>query len=81
MALVLAGAGDGLSAQTPGDRPRYGGTLVIAGASDLQMVNSLVNADGTTEEFINNVLFMPLVRLNPGLEVSPWLARSWQNAG
>jgi peptide/nickel transport system substrate-binding protein len=61
--------------------PRQGGTLVIAGASDLQMVNSLVNADGPTREFINHVLFLPLVKLDSALNVSPALAQSWQNAG
>ena len=72
-----------LAAPLPAQRatPRQGGTLVIAGASDLQMMNSLVSSESLTDEFINNVLFLPLVKLNPSLAVSPALAQSWENAG
>ncbi len=63
------------------ETPRQGGTLVIAGASDLQMMNSLTNADGMTREFIDHALFLPLVKLDARLAVAPALAQSWQNAG
>jgi peptide/nickel transport system substrate-binding protein len=67
--------------QAQRETPRQGGTLVIAGASDLQMLNSLVNADGMTREFINHALFLTLVKLDAALNVGPSLAQSWQNTG
>src|SRR5687768_5162157 len=42
------------SAQTP----RVGGTAVIAGGSDLQSMNSIVNTDAWTKEFNENALFL-----------------------
>jgi peptide/nickel transport system substrate-binding protein len=61
--------------------PRRGGTLVIAGGSDLQNINSLVNADAFTHEVLKNVLFVSLVRLGPNLQPAPALARSWTMTG
>ncbi|HEX6558250.1 MAG TPA: ABC transporter substrate-binding protein [Longimicrobiales bacterium] len=62
-------------------RPRQGGTLVIAGGSDLQNLNSLVNSESWTTEFINNVLFLPLIRLKSDLTYEPALAQSWRMLG
>jgi len=58
-----------------------GGTVVIAGASDLRAMNSLVAAETYTVEFINHVLFMPLIRYTPDLKFEPVLARSWRMLG
>ena len=66
-----------LSAQSP----RRGGTLVVAGATDLQQLNSLVNQDAYTQEVIKNVLFLSLVKLGPDLQLMPALARSWTFSG
>lgn len=56
---------------------RYGGTLVIAGATDLDHANPLVTADAWTQEVNRFLLFMPLIRYGPALELEPYLARSW----
>ena len=56
-------------------------TMVIAAQSDLQLVNSLVNNDAWTTEVIRNLLFLPLVRVNPDLTHAPALAESWQFSG
>lgn len=75
-----------LLASAPADaqktaRPHTGGTVVIAGSSDLQSLNSLVNSDAWTTEFINNALFLPLLRFNPNLSYAPALAESWRLIG
>lgn len=56
-------------------------TVVIAGSSDLQSMNSLVNAESWTTEVINNVLFLPLVRFGPDWSYRPALAQSWRMVG
>jgi peptide/nickel transport system substrate-binding protein len=61
--------------------PQRGGTLVLAAASDLQQLNSLVNADAQTAEVIKHLLFLPLVRLGPDLQPVPALAHTWQWSG
>lgn len=76
LALPLCG-----QAQTRAQQPRRGGTLVITSTADLQLMNSLVNAEFNSKEIINHVLFMPLVRLGPNLEPTQALARSWTNVG
>lgn len=63
-------------------RPRAGGTVVIAGGSDLQNMNSLVNSDAWTGEFINNAVFLPLLRWSANLSsFTPALARSYRMIG
>jgi peptide/nickel transport system substrate-binding protein len=62
-------------------RPRVGGTAVIAGASDLQNLNSLINTDAWTREFIDHALFLRLVTLNRDLSYAPQLAQSWRMVG
>ena len=81
LTVLLAVSARALQAQAQQTRPRTGGTLVIAGGSDLQMMNSLVNAEGITGEFINHLLFLPLVKLGPSLELQPALARTWTSVG
>jgi peptide/nickel transport system substrate-binding protein len=72
-ALVTTSA----SAQTP----RIGGTAVIAGGSDLQSMNSIVNTDVWTKEFNENALFLRLITLNRDLTYAPQLAQSWRMIG
>ena len=62
-------------------RPRTGGTVVIAGASDLQSLNSLTNTDAWTREFIDHALFLRLVTLNRDLSYAPQLAQTWRMVG
>lgn len=75
---LLAGPGAG-SAQ--GGAAAARATVVIAGGSDLQSLNSLVNADGWTTEVINHALFLPLVRFAPDWSYRPALAESWRMVG
>ena len=74
LALVTAA---NVAAQTP----RTGGTVVIAGGSDLQSMNSIVNTDGWTKEFNENALFLRLITLNRDLTYAPQLAQSWRMIG
>ncbi len=62
-------------------RPRQGGTVIIAGGSDLQSLNSLVNTDTWTREFIEHALFLRLLTLNGDLSYAPQLARSYRMIG
>ncbi|MGQ0561324.1 MAG: ABC transporter substrate-binding protein [Gemmatimonadota bacterium] len=62
-------------------QPRRGGTVVIAGPSDLQSMNSLVNSDWWTSEFINHAVFMPLLHFDAKLGYAPALASSWRLLG
>ena len=70
-----------LSTAAQAQQPRIGGTAVIAGGSDLQNLNSLVNAESWTTEFINHVLFLRLVTFNANLDYVPQLAQSWRMIG
>lgn len=62
-------------------RLRVGGTVVLAGASDLQNMNSLINTDWWTSQFIKNAVFLPLLRFNSDLTYAPALATSWRMLG
>ncbi|HET9440849.1 MAG TPA: ABC transporter substrate-binding protein, partial [Longimicrobiales bacterium] len=82
MALVcclLLGTGTAQALQTR--RPRIGGTVVIAGGSDLQSLNSIVNTDTWTREFIDHALFLRLITLNADLSYAPQLAQSYRLIG
>lgn len=59
----------------------YGGTLVVAGQTDLDFANSLVSREAYTQELILNVLFLPLLRHDAELGYEPRLARSWELIG
>ncbi|HEX6066995.1 MAG TPA: ABC transporter substrate-binding protein, partial [Longimicrobiales bacterium] len=74
LAVLFAGSA---FAQTP----RVGGTAVIAGGADLQSLNSIVNTEAWTKEFIDNALFLRLVTLNRDLTYAPQLAQSWRWIG
>jgi peptide/nickel transport system substrate-binding protein len=78
---MVSAAVFGYATLAPAQQPRAGGTVVIGGASDLQSLNSLVNTDVWTREFIDNALFLRLVTLNRDLSYAPQLARSWRLIG
>ena len=65
----------------PDESPRYGGTLVIAGSSDLEAANTLVTGEVYTQEVLRHLLFMPLIRNDSAFGYEPWLARSWEMLG
>ncbi|HEY8470205.1 MAG TPA: ABC transporter substrate-binding protein [Longimicrobiales bacterium] len=61
--------------------PRRGGTLVIAGGNDLELMNSLVSTEAWTQELLASALFMPLIRYGPDLDFEPYLAERWEMLG
>jgi peptide/nickel transport system substrate-binding protein len=61
--------------------PVSGGTFVVAGASNIEALNSLVNTDAIAQDILNHVLFVPLVGLDSTLAYGPALARSWEMHG
>lgn len=71
----------GQAAQGTDPVPQYGGTLVIAGPNDLELMNSLVSAEVWTSEFLTFALFMPLIRYGPDLDYEPYLAERWELEG
>lgn len=78
---ILMFGGLAFAPALPAQQPRVGGTAVIAGASDLQSLNSIVNADAWTREFIDHALFLRLVTLNRDLSYAPQLALSYRMIG
>src|SRR5690606_998813 len=85
LALILASAGlacaDRPSADDAGGRPAAGGTLIVAGASNLEAFNSLVTTDAIVQDLLLHVLFVPLVGMDSALAYVPALARSWEQHG
>lgn len=82
VSLVVAGCGSGdrTGAGGAGDVPeaeRYGGTVVIAGAADLQGMNSLTASDNNSNNIQREMLFMPLIKYDERINPVPWLAESW----
>ena len=80
LALGL-GAGCAEEPSTHADAPAFGGTMVVAGAIDLDFANSLVSREAYTQDLLLNVLFLPLLRHDPALGYEPRLARSWELIG
>lgn len=81
---LFACGGDRGSTADGGDRApdvaeaeRFGGTAVIGSYGDLQSMNGLVSSDNSSNEIQRNMLFMPLIKYNEGIEPIPWLAESW----
>ncbi|MGH7475605.1 MAG: ABC transporter substrate-binding protein [Longimicrobiales bacterium] len=87
LAAALAFGCVAACAEEPGEardgalEPRYGGTLVVAGPSDLDHANSLVTAEAYTQQINRFALFLPLVRFAPDLSLEPALAESWELSG
>jgi peptide/nickel transport system substrate-binding protein len=66
---------------TQQDRPRRGGTLVIAGPNDLGPLNPLVAVETLSSDILRFLLFLPLVRLDEALEYEGALAATWRFDG
>lgn len=58
-----------------------GGTAVVAGPVDLGGLNPLVAVEATTQEFVRDALFLPLLRMGPDMTPGPALAESWDVDG
>ncbi|MGH7564531.1 MAG: peptide-binding protein [Gemmatimonadota bacterium] len=77
--LVFACGGAG---ESPGDQPAAqeapvdGGTAVVAEVSDFDAFNALVSTDYDTNQVMDNMLFMTLVRLDEEMGFEPYLADS-----
>ena len=69
------------AASTDAGDPIRGGTVVIAGANDLDLANGLVSQERYTQELTRFALFLPLVAYDSVLEFEPALARSWAMTG
>ena len=81
-ALLAAGCADRAAENPSGDgTPVRGGTVVIGGINDLDNLNSLVSAEKFSQEIIREMLFLPLIRYDAGLDYEPALARSWELLG
>jgi len=81
-ALFLCACGDRPeSASTDTGDPVSGGTVVIAGANDLDLANGLVSQERYTQELTRFALFLPLVTYDSVLEFEPALARTWTMTG
>jgi peptide/nickel transport system substrate-binding protein len=82
--LALIGCGDvspgntGRDMAPSDDIPLFGGTAVVAEASDFDTLNPLTTTFAVSGEIAAGMLFMPLVRLDEAWEPVPWLARSWE---
>lgn len=79
-ALILC-AGCGGESRTRAAAPAFGGTLVVAASVDIDFANSLVSREAYTQDLIQNVLFLPLLRHDPALGYEPRLAKSWEMIG
>lgn len=83
VALIVTGSGSdeehaGQAGQTTANEttPKYGGTLVVAGA-DPGPLNPAITSSGATHP-VTGQIFNGLVRLNRAFEPQPDLARSWE---
>ena len=80
--LLVAAAGcDPAGGTAEGERPRPGGTAVVAGAMDLQVSNPLTVSEAWTQDVFRHALFLPLVRYGAEGGYEPGLAESWTMEG
>lgn len=78
-AVVAAGLlATACGGERAGTERRAGGTAVMAGASEIVSLNSLVPGGAMGEQVQKYVLFTTLVRLDSALAPRPYLARSWE---
>jgi peptide/nickel transport system substrate-binding protein len=75
---ACGGDGPGLGG---GERPERGGTAVIVASSDLGGMNGLLASETYTQEAARALLFLPLLRYGPALELEPLLAESFELDG
>lgn len=57
---------------------RYGGTVVLAGTTDIPTLNPAATADELSGAVQRDVLLMTLLRADAALEPQPYLAESWE---
>jgi peptide/nickel transport system substrate-binding protein len=82
LAYALGGCADASpDGQAAGGDPVAGGTLVVAGPSNLESLNSLVTTDAIVQDILLHVLFVPLVGMDSTLAYVPALAREWELHG
>ncbi|MEN8374527.1 MAG: ABC transporter substrate-binding protein [Gemmatimonadota bacterium] len=79
--VVTSGCAEVGDADAGEDEVAIGGTAVIAGPVDLGNLNPLVAVEATTQEFVRDALFLPLLRMGPDMRPEPGLAESWELAG
>jgi peptide/nickel transport system substrate-binding protein len=76
---VLVACADRDREQVPvRDSARFGGTAVITNNEDLDNLNSLASAQKFSQEVNQYLLFLPLLKLDAELQLTPLLARDWQ---
>jgi len=59
------------------DRPRYGGTAVVASLTEASSMNRFASVDDISQELQNYVLFTTLIQYDENLEPTPYLAERW----
>lgn len=77
--LVLAAGA--LLACDRAEGPPVGGTVVVAYAGAPRAANPLIATDVYSDAMNRFLLFLPLLRFDSGLELTPGLARSWSMDG
>jgi peptide/nickel transport system substrate-binding protein len=81
-ALLAAGflTGPALSLEGASDKPKRGGTLTVGLQRDLTVMNPLVRTR-STERYIRELMFEPLLGLDLKGNLQPNLAESWTASG
>ena len=78
--VLAASAAACSSADSPGDASRTGGTAVISAYYELRSMNPLATTGDLNLALERYALFTPLVMYDSALNVTPWLAASWDTA-
>ncbi|MGK7313168.1 MAG: ABC transporter substrate-binding protein [Candidatus Longimicrobiales bacterium M2_2A_002] len=77
LAFLIAVGGPAACGDDQERAVRRGGTAVIVATAGLDALNPLVTGSVYAQEATRHLLFMPLLRFGPELELEPWLAESW----
>lgn len=77
-AVVAIGTVAGCDGSTD---PRIGGTAVVAYAGAPRAANPLIASDAYSDAMNRFLLFLPLLRFDDELQLTPGLARSWSMEG
>ena len=83
---TACGDGDEAGSAGPAARPdvseaeRYGGTVVVAGRTDIASMNAFTALDFESAQHQAHLLFVTLLKADPREEPLPYLARSWSFA-
>ena len=81
MLVLPAACADADNTDSAAVDAEYGGTVVVANASDLTDMNPLVAGEKFSQEVNRFMLFLPLVRHAEDLSLVPALAESWEMLG